>query len=315
MVQHLVENDLCTTQQHGFTNGRSCLTNLLETFESWIEVVDKGYSVDVIFLDFQEAFDKVLNTRLLQKLSAYGIEGKVLCWIADFLSDRKMRIMVRGEYSEWVDVISGVPQGSVLGHILFLSYVNDIPETVNCSIKMFADDTKLNVLLNLFRTVKTIDDCNILQNDLNTLSQWTNDWLLSFNVDKCKVMHIGKNNPKLDYTMRTENENRMLIETSEENDLGVWITNDLKHEKQVIAASQRAMAVLRSVRRAFVRFDIETFSIIYTSYIRPHLEYCIQAWSPYYAKYILLLEKVQRRATKLVWGLKELSYEERLERL
>ena len=310
MVQHLVENDLCTTQQHGFTNGRSCLTNLLETFESWTEDVDKGYSVDVIFLDFQKAFDKVPKTRLLQKLSAYGIEGKVLCWIADFLSDRKMRIMVRGEYSEWVDVISGVPQGSLLRPILFLIYVNDIPETVNCSIKMFADDTKL------FRTVKTIDDCNILQNDLNTLSQWTSDWLLSFNVDKCKVMHIGKNNPKIDYIMRTENENRILIETSEEKDLGVWITNDLKHEKQVIAASQRAMAVLRSVRREFVRFDIETFSIIYTSYIRPHiLEYCIQAWSPYYAKYILLLQKVQRRATKLVWGLKELSYEERLERL
>ena len=162
MVQHLVENYLCTTQQHGFTNGRSCLTNLLETFESWTEDVDKGYSVDVIFLDFQKAFDKVPKTRLLQKLSAYGIEGKVLCWIADFLSDRKMRIMVRGQYSEWVDVISGVPQGSVLGPILFLIYVNDIPETVNCSIKMFADDTKL------FRTVKTIDDCNILQNDLNT---------------------------------------------------------------------------------------------------------------------------------------------------
>ena len=207
-----------------------------------------------------------------------------------------MRIMVRGEYSEWVDVISGVPQGSVLGPILFLIYVNDIPETVNCSIKTFADDTKL------FRTVKTIDDCNILQNDLNTLSQWTSDWLLSFNVDKCKVMHIGKNNPKIDYIMRTEN--RILIETSEEKDLGVWITNDLKHEKQVIAPSQRAMAVLRSVRRAFVRFDIETFSNIYTSYIRPHLEYCIQAWSPYYAKDILLLEKVQRRATKLVWGLR-----------
>ena len=217
--------------------------------------------------------------------------------------------MVRGKYSEWVDVISGVPQGSVLGPILFLIYVNDIPEMVNCSIKMFADDTKL------FRTVKSIDDCNILQNDLDTLSQWTNEWLLSFNVDKCKVMHIGKNNPKLEYTMRTENENKILIETREEKDLGVWITNDLKPEKQVIAASQRAMTVLRSVKRAFVRFDIETFSIIYTTYIRPHLEYCIQAWAPYYAKEILLLEKVQRRATKLVWGLKDLSYEERLERL
>ena len=133
-------------------------------------------------------------------------------------------------------------------------------------------------------------------------------------LTKCKVMYIGKNNPKLEYTMRTENENKILIETREEKDLGVWITNDLKPEKQVIAASQRAMTVLRSVKRAFVRFDIETFSIIYTTYIRPHLEYCIQAWAPYYAKDILLLEKVQR-ATKLVWGLKELSYEERLERL
>ena len=95
-------------------------------------------------------------------------------------------------------------------------------------------------------------------------------------------MHIGKNNPKLEYTMRTENENKILIETREEKDLGVWITNDLKPEKQVIAASQRAMTVLRSVKRAFVRFDIETFSIIYTTYrpIRPHLEYCIQAWAP-----------------------------------
>ena len=129
MVQHLSENDLCTTEQHGFTNGRSCLTNLLETFESWTEDVDKGYSVDVIVLDFQKAFDKVPKKRFLQKLCF--IEGKVLCWIADFLSDRRMRIMVRGEYSEWVDVISGVPQGSVLGPILCLIYVNDIPEMVN----------------------------------------------------------------------------------------------------------------------------------------------------------------------------------------
>ena len=207
-----------STELHGFTNGRSCLTNLLETFESWTEDVDKGYSVDVIFLDFQKAFDKVPKKRLLQTLSAYAIEGKVLCWIADFLSDRIMRIIVRGEYSEWVDVISGVPQGSVLGPILFLIYVNDIPEMVNCSINMFADDTKL------FRTVKYIDDCNILQNDLDTLSQWTNVWLLSFNVDKCKGMHIGKNKPKLEYTMRTENENKIFIETCEEKDLGVWIT-------------------------------------------------------------------------------------------
>ena len=110
--------------------------------------MDQGHSVDVILLDFQKAFDKISKKRLLQKLSAYGIRGKVLQWIVDFLSDRKMRIMVRSEYSEWFDVISGVPQGSVLGPVLFFIYVNVIPETVNSSVKMFADDTKI------FRTLK-----------------------------------------------------------------------------------------------------------------------------------------------------------------
>ena len=166
--------------------------------------------------------------------------------------------------------------------------------------------------------MKSIDDCNILQKDLSTLSQWTNDWLLSFNVDKCKVMHIGKTNRNLEYKMRTENESRILIETSEEKDRGVCITNDSKHGSKLSLLHKEVwwtLVVLRSVKKAFVRFDIETFTIIYISYIRPHWEYCIQAWAPYYAKYILLLEKVQRRATKLVWGLKDLSYEERLERL
>ena len=124
--------------------------------------------------------------------------------------------------------------------------IMDIPEIVNCSIKMFADETKL------FRTVKSIDDCNILQNYLN--------------IRQVNGLMIGKNNRKLEYTLITETENRILIETREENNLGVGllITNDLKHEKQVIAASQRAMTVLRTVKKAYVRFDIETFIIIYT---------------------------------------------------
>ena len=128
-------------------------------------------------------------------------------------------------------------------------------------------------------------------------------------------MHIGKDNPTFEYTTTTENNNIVLAETIQEKDLGVWISNNLKWEKQVVATTQQAMVVLRSVKRAFIHFDRETSNIVYNTYIRPHLEYCVHAWSTYYAKYILMLEKVQRRATKLVIGLKEFTYEERLTQL
>ena len=221
MLKHLLKNNLNTPHQHGFTKGHSFLTNLLETIQSWTEDVNQGDRIDVILLDFQKAFDKVSKKRLLQKLSTYGIRGKVLEWIADFLSDSKMRIMARSEYSEWFDVISGVPQGSVLGPILFLIYVNDIPETVNSNVK-------------IFRTLKNKSDCKILQADLDNLSEWSNRWCLTFNTSKCKRMDIGKDNPKYVYTMTTEN-NIVLAETVQEKDLCVWISYNLKWEKQVVA--------------------------------------------------------------------------------
>ena len=141
--------------------------------------MDQGDSVDVILLDFQKAFDKVPKKSLLQNLSAYGIRCKFLEWIANFLSDRKMRIMVRSEHSEWFDVISGVPQGSVFGPILliFLIYVNYIPKTVNSNVKMFADETKI------FRTLKNKSDYEILQIDFDNLSEWNNRWCRSTQVN------------------------------------------------------------------------------------------------------------------------------------
>ena len=128
-------------------------------------------------------------------------------------------------------------------------------------------------------------------------------------------MHIGKDNTKFQYTTTTENNRIVLAETVQGKDLGVWISNNFKWEKQVVAATQQAMMVLRSVKRAFIHFGRETLNIVYNTYIRANLEYCIQTWSPYYAKHILMLKKVQRRATKLVIGLKEFTYEERLTQL
>ena len=156
-----------------------------------------------------------------------------------------------------------------MGPILFLIYLNNIPDTVNSNVNMFADNTKI------FRTLKNKSDSEVLQADLDNLSEWSNRWCLTFNTSKCKRMHIGKDNKKFEYTMTTENNNIVLAETVQEKNLCVWISNNLKWEKQVVAATQQATVVLRSVKRAFVHFDRETFNIVYNTYIRPHQEYCV----------------------------------------
>ncbi|CAM4619647.1 unnamed protein product [Caretta caretta] len=141
-----------------------------------------------MYLDFQKAFDKVSHQRLLRKLSCHGIRGKILSWIENWLKDREQRIGINGKFSEWRGVISGVPQGSVLGPILF---INDMEKGVNSEVAKFADDTKL------IKIVKTKAGCEELQKDLTKLSDWATKWQMKFNVDKYKIMHIGKITPTI----------------------------------------------------------------------------------------------------------------------
>jgi len=308
LVTHTENNSLITKHQHGFMTGRSCLTNLLEAFESWTRILDAGFGIDIIYLDYRKAFDTVPHSRLLAKLQGYGISGPVLKWIEAFLTGRLMRVMVNGNSSSWVEVVSGVPQGSVLGPLLFLLFVNDLPDWVKSSIKMFADDTKL------WSTIRSASDGKMLQDDLNSLKNWSDKWLLKFNPEKCKVMHVGHSIPT-EYTLQEDDKTFKLESVDKEKDLGIYVTNNMKAATQCKAAAQKAMNVLRTIKRHFFRIDEPTFLILYKSYVRPHLEYCVQAWSPHFRKDIACLEQVQKRATKLVSGLKNLRYEDRLQRL
>ena len=305
LVDSLSASGILTSYQHGFTKGRSCVTNLLVAFETWTKWLDEGFGVDIVYLDYRKAFDSVSHAKLIEKLLLLNVDPSLIKWIAAFLQDRKMRVKVKLEFSDWIVILSGVPQGSVLGPILFLIFINDLPLWIRHSMMLlFADDTKI------WRKVVDSRDEALLQQDLEGLSNWTKQWSLQFNVDKCKSMRIAHEGHP-DYTLdRVE-----LKEVAEERDLGIVVSNNLKPSLQCARAAQKAMQVLGIIKRNFSINDKEDFRLLFNGYVRPHLEYCVQVWSPYLKKDIECIEKVQRRATKLVKGLYYMTYEERLKAL
>jgi len=216
MMSHLERFQMLVDSQHGFRKGKSCMTNLLSLLEKVTKCLDDGECVDIIFLDFAKAFDKVPHCRLLQKLESHGISGKLKRWISAWLNGRYQRTCINGCRSGWRRVTSGVPQGSVLGPLLFLIYINDLDSGVMSWILKFADDTKV------FRKVCNDMDRSILQDDLDRLIAWSLEWLMFFNEKKCKVMHIGKSNRQFTYAMKGYS-----IDTVDlEKDLGVFLTRD-----------------------------------------------------------------------------------------
>jgi len=167
-MKYLDSNKALFEEQHGFRSGRSCLTILLETLENWTKALDEGYGLDVVYLNYRKAFDSVPHRRLIEKLRSIGINGNLLEWLNSFLTSRTIRVGIRGTFLELMKVLSGVPQGSVLGPLLFLLYVNELPKCIKCDMKMYADDTKL-----WCKITKYEDSC-ILQDDLDKLKTWSN---------------------------------------------------------------------------------------------------------------------------------------------
>ena len=314
VIEHLDKNNLMNEAQHGFREGRSCLTNLLETLEAWTQIIEEGDGIDVAYLDFRKAFDLVSHKHLIFKMSKYGINGPILDWVKDFLSDRTQRVVIRGTASTSLGVTSGVPQGSVLGPVLFLIFINDLPLKVLSPLSLFADDSKIFTrIVDKENEAKIHENSgkDVLQQDLYNVLEWAKKWKMEFNVDKCKILHIGNNNPKHKYNM----DGKELIETEEEKDLGILMDCKLdfgSHIKEIVGRANRMVGMIRT---AFACLNKKMFLSLYMALIRPLLEYCVQVWSPHLQKYIDLIERVQRRATKLVPELRDLPYEERLKKL
>ena len=307
-MSHLDNENLLSSKQHGFVKGRSTTTQLLSYLTECVEAVSCGEVVDSIYFDFAKAFDSVPHQRLLSKLSSYGFSGLLLQWIRSFLLERQQIVRVNGCYSRSCKVLSGVPQGSVLGPLLFVIYINDLPECVSSSSYLFADDTKI------LRKITTGNDAKQLQADIDKLHAWSQKWLLKFHPDKCHVRTIG-NFDKILHTERYKLGSSELEHVFEEKDLGVVFDSELTFEVHITSKIKKANSMIGVIRRSFSFLDGKLFKQLYTSFVRPHLEYCQSVWSPHLKKSTNLLESVQRRETKLVDGLQNLSYKERLQKL
>jgi len=304
ILDHLEKHKLIRDSQHGFTRGRSCLTNLLEFLEEVTLNLDEGRPVDVIYLDFSKAFDKVPYQRLFKKLLAHGIGGHILEWIRHWLMDRRQKVGVNKKYSDWEKVISGVPQGSVLGPLLFLIYINDLDIGIDSKLVKFADDTKMG------RGVANEKEVELMRKDIKKLFQWSMDWQMLFNTEKCTVLHMGKNNKEAVYKMGASE----LKKSIQEKDLGVIVDKSGKSSEQCIMAVKKANGMLGMIKRNITFKNKKVIVKLYKALVRPRLEYCVQVWSPHLRKDIDMLEQVQRRATRLIEGFRDVSYEDRLER-
>ena len=308
VLSHLIENNLLSPKQYGFVSGRSTVTQLLKYLDQCAEITSNGGIVDSIYFDFSKAFDTVPHRRLMAKLQSNGIDGKVLSWIGGFLSDREQVVRVNGELSLPKPVISGIPQGSVLGPLLFVIYINDLPDVVSSNVLLFADDTKL------FRQVSCREDALQLQKDIDALTRWSDDWLLKFNIKKCHVLSVGKFS-NTQYTHRYSLGQEELEHVFEEKDLGVIIEMDLNFQEHISTKIKKANGIMGLIRRTFCYLDAELFKKLYTTFVRPHLEYAQSVWSPHLRSQIKQLENVQIRATKLVDGMKDMEYSDRLRML
>ncbi|BHF81751.1 hypothetical protein SprV_0802488500 [Sparganum proliferum] len=227
-----------------------------------------------------------------KKQANQRVRGKLLKWIQSFLLNRCQTVHVGGQQSTELAVESGVPQGSVLGPTLFIIYVNDCVSELDCGVAMFADDIKL------WSVIRTADDEEHLQANLNRLQQWSKDWLLPLNEKKCNIQRVGRaHSPNhIAYCLN----GIPLQKVDSQKDLGVWITTSLKPSLHCTKIAKSAMSVLYLVKRAFSAFDEDCLAKVFRTFVWPQLEFVIQAWRPWTAKDLSILERVQRRATKLV---------------
>ena len=303
-VRHLI-----TKAQHGFLRRRSCVSQLLSVLHAIGQSLDKNVQTDVIYLDFAKAFDSVDHQILLHKLASYGVSGHLYEWFADYLSGRRQRVVVDGATSNWVPVTSGVPQGSLLGPVLFVIFINDLPDILpdETLAALYADDTKL------YKSITSVGDCESLQQALTDLDCWSRDNNLDFNESKCKVLTITRKKTPLTYAYHMGS--KELTRANMEKDLGVLINYNLSWDDHVHTITAKGNKMLGMLKRTCpLLTNTAVRRTLYLALVKSQISYATEVWSPPTIKMRSTVERVQRRATSGILQAKrgETAYKQRL---
>ncbi len=294
IMMHYDTNSILTDAQHGFRRRRSCESQLLITVDSLAKTLDARQQIDIILLDFSKAFDKVPHQRLLNKLEYYGVRGTTWLWIKDFLSKRTQLVTLEGQSSTRADVISGVPQGTVMGPLLFLTFINDLPEYTKSEVRLFADDALL------FRKIKNNKDAEQLQQDLTSLGNWEQQWQMEFHPQKCTVIRVTTKRRPIQHVYNLHGHNLETVPSGKY--LGVTLTNNLNWTEHIGNIKSKASKTLGFLRRNIRGCKPEIRASAYRIMVRPTLEYAATVWDPHQKSHIQSLESVQRSAARFVKG-------------
>ena len=295
---------LLSPSQAGFRPGLSTLTQLTSAQAHIIDSINQRYCVDGVYTDLSKAFDTISHAKLLSKLHAYGIQGSLLCWIKSFLSDRVQSVSINSVLSSEKQCASGVPQGSVLSPILFLIYINDLPDCIkHSSVFLYADDAKF------LKTINCLLDCILLQQDLDAVAAWCSTWQLTLNIAKCLYIRFG-------LALKSRFEYKIsgiaLSSVDSINDLGILFDSKHTFSSHCHKVAAKGFARVNMLLKCFYSNDRNLQCKLFSTFVRPILEYNSPIWSPHYAKDIKAIERVQKHFTKNLKGLRNKSYKERL---
>ena len=309
IIKHLTEHNLLNQGQHGFVPGRSTQSQLLQHYCDIYEALAEGVRIDTVYLDFAKAFDKVNHKILLEKIVKHKIKGKIGRWILEFLSNRKYKVVANGETSELQEVISGVPQGTVLAAILFVIMISDIDEEVEKSIvRSFADDTRTSL------KIRTEVDKETLQRDLEKIYKWARDNLMEFNESKFEQMTHGESDNISIESYKTPSEN-IITPSNKVKDLGIIASDNLRFREHIDGVVTSSKIMIGLLLRTFSMRQEIPMMRLFNTYIRSKLEYCCLVWSPSQQGDLNKLERVQKNFTSRIIGMENLNYHQRLSKM